>query len=228
MAATTHNKTKQVKRAPTKKSSSATSGRNHNKKKSAGGGLTHNLKILRALALQYALGQTTGGVDKKRVQGMAGIVDKKVFDTVAGILKNKKGWIQYDSKTTMSLTEAGREEVERHFGPDELKVVTASNDMYHDKIKEGLKSAKSREIFDLLKDGKAYTKEEMANALGLEINKSFGTYLSGLSRFTEKMAGGQKYRLSDDVFPCGRPTTRIMADDNDDDLTDEVEEQQAL
>ena len=166
------------------------------KGKSTGGKLTNKDKILQAIASQHAMGKEKP--DKKMVQGLAGIPDKKIFDTVCGTMKSKDKWISYD-KDTIELTEKGRDQV----GEEALQVPT-NNDALHDKIKEQLKSKRSREIFDILADGRAYSKEEIAKRMGVELNKSFGTYLSGLSNHTERVEGG-KYRLKDDVFLVGRP-----------------------
>lgn len=166
------------------------------KGKSTGAKVTNVTKILHAIATQHALGKDNP--EKKIVQGLAGIPDKKIFDTVCGTMKNKKGWIVYD-KNTIHLTEEGRKEV----GEDALEMPT-NNDALHEKMKEQLKQKKSKEIFDILADGRAYSREEIAETLGIEINKSFGTYLSGLSKCSEKDKEG-KYRLKDEAFLVGRP-----------------------
>ncbi|CAB9518891.1 expressed unknown protein [Seminavis robusta] len=164
--------------------------------KKAKGGPTNIEKILQAVASLHALGQAKPC--KKQAQAMAGIPDKKTFDTYCGTMKNKKGLIVYD-KETIELTEKGREEV----GPAALEVA-ATNDAMHDKIKEQLKNKRSREIFEILADGRAWSKDELADKMGIENNKSFGTYLSALSKYTEKTKDG-KYALKDEVFPFGRP-----------------------
>lgn len=178
----------------TKKSNSAT--KSAPKKRASSckkkGGPTNKQLILDAIASQYAAGKDKA--DKKVVQGLAGM-DKKVFDTVCGTMKKKDQWVVYD-KDTIELTEEGREQVD----PEKMKKA-ATNDELHERNKEQLKHKKSREIYDIMKDGRYYSKEGLAEAIGLENNKSFGTYLSGLSKLSEKKDG--KYRLKDDCFLCG-------------------------
>ena len=72
-----------------------------------------------------------------------------------------------------------------------------------EKLKENIKSKRSKEIFDILTDGKAYSKQELADKMGLENNKRFGTYISSLSKVSERVDG--KIRLLQIAFPCGRP-----------------------
>jgi len=113
----------------------------------------------------------------------------------------KKGLITYDS-TTVRLTEAGLEEV----GPEAAAVPT-NNDTMQDKLKESIKVKKAREIFDILADGNAYSRSELAEKMGLEDNKSFGTYVSALSKVVERENG--KIRLKNIAFPCGRPCNAV-------------------
>lgn len=58
-------------------------------------------------------------------------------------------------------------------------------------------------FFDILTDGCAYSRAELAEKMELENNKSFGTYVSALSKVVERENG--KIRLKDIAFPCGRP-----------------------
>lgn len=73
-------------------------------------------------------------------------------------------------------------------------------------MKEQLKSKRSVDIFDFLADGRSRTKQEIADHLGVPMNKSFGTYLSGISKHSEK--DGDSYRLSDACFLVGRPSDK--------------------
>jgi hypothetical protein len=161
---------------------------------------TNAQKILEAICTEHARGNPKA--DKQRVRAVTGILDKKIWDTTCAILKNKKGSIHYDKKT-MELTCLGREEV----GPEAL---ATSNGILHDIIRKKFKKQRPRDIFDILvADGQAYSKEELANKLGLQNNKSFGTYLSALSKYTDKNDG--KYSLKPEVFPFGRPYVANLA-----------------
>jgi len=66
-----------------------------------------------------------------------------------------------------------------------------------------IKGKKPREIFDVMLDGGWHSREELAEALNLPNNKSFGTYISALSKVVAR--DNKKIRLADFVFPCGRP-----------------------
>lgn len=179
--------------SPTKKVTAKKAKGTTNKKAKSGGG-TASDRIMEAIASQRIFG--IENADRQTVQGLAAIPNKKCFDTTL-LNMRKKGLLTYDTNT-VTFTEAGLEQV----GPDAV-ARPATNDAMQDKLKESLKHKKSRDIFDILTDGRAYSREELAEKLGLELNKSFGTYLSGLSKVSERVEG--KIRLKDTAFPVGRP-----------------------
>ncbi len=162
-----------------------------------GPGGTHLERILKAIASAHALGNARP--EKKAVQVTSMILDNKVFGTVCATMKNK-GLIVYD-RTTIQLTEAGRANV-----GEEALAQPATNETFHDMIKKTFKSKMSRAIFDVLVDGGNHSKDEIAQTLNIENNKSFCTYLSALSKYTEKCNNGT-YSLNDIAFPLGRPGT---------------------
>jgi hypothetical protein len=164
------------------------------KRATGGSGKTAVDRILEATATQHALGLASA--DRKRVQGLAAMTNKRSFDTIL-LTMRKKDLVTYD-KNTVTLTKKGIDTV----GP-EAAAVPQNNDAMQDKLKEQLKQKKSREIFDILTDGGAYSRSELADKLGIEDNKSFGTYMSALSKLVDREGG--KIRLQDLAFPCGRP-----------------------
>jgi hypothetical protein len=170
---------------------------------STSGKPTNMTKIMNAIATQYGVGKDKP--EKNVVQGLAGIPNKKIFDTVCGALKNKKQWITYD-KDTIEFTELGRQQV-----PEEALQVPTNNDALHDKIKESFKNGSTKKIFDFLSDGRYRSKKEIADFLGMPVNKSFGTYLSGISKHSER--NGDMYRLSDKCFLVGRPCDKEEEDE---------------
>ena len=164
-------------------------------KKSVGsGGATAATRIMEAVASQKVFG--IDDADRTVVMGLASMTNKKSFDTTLLNMKNK-GLVTY-TKDTVRLTEKGWEEV----GPEAANV-PKTNDAMQDKLKENIKQKKAREIFDILTDGKAYSRKELAAKMDMEDNKSFGTYVSALSKVTERENG--KIRLMDVAFPVGRP-----------------------
>ena len=91
------------------------------------------------------------------------------------------------------------EEVEEN----DLLPVPQTNEDIQAKLKEQIKQKRAHLIFDLLADGRAYTRAEIADKLGWEENKTFSTYISYLSKMVDKVDG--KVQLSDDAFPFGHP-----------------------
>ena len=153
-------------------------------------------RIMDAIASRHSLGDTKP--DRQIIMGLAAITSKGSYGTTLLNMKKKLGWVEYD-KTSVWFTPAGQE----HVGPDAIQV-PQNNDAMQAKIRQDMiKVAKSREIFDLMLDGAAYSKEELAEMMNLPVNKSFGTYTSGLSKVSEKV--GKKMRLIDLCFPTGRP-----------------------
>jgi len=171
------------------KSSSAKKGKSGGSKEEPAG-----TRIMKAIASQRAFG--IEDADRPTIQGLAAMPNKKSFDTTLLNMK-KKGQVTYDS-TTVKLTEAGWEEV----GP-EAASIPSTNEAMQDKLKELIKVKKARDIFDILTDGRAYTRVELAEKMQLEDNKSFGTYVSALSKVVERESG--KIQLKNIAFPCGRP-----------------------
>ena len=166
-------------------------------KKNGGSSTSAADRIVSAVASRRAFGETKA--NRKLIMGLATILNKKSFDTTILNMKKKKNWIDYD-KETVWLTKEGEE----HVSPDAL-VVPKNNDDMQEKIRTDMLKGVKRpcEIFNLMLDGRYYTKADLAEAMGMENNKSFGTYMSTLSQVSEREGG--KIRLVDFVFPCGRP-----------------------
>ena len=170
------------------------------KKKSARSShsITSTDRIVNAIASKHGLGDEKP--TRKMIMGMALIINKGSFNTTILNLKKKYNRVDYDA-TSIWLTQEGRDYV----GPD-VMVVPKNNDGMQDKIRsEMIKGIKPRRIFDLMLDGGWYSRDELATAMKLPNNNSFGTYVSSLSKIVERKSG--KIRLSDMVFPCGRPST---------------------
>eukprot|EP00977_Amphora_coffeiformis_P024593 scaffold16355_cov170-Amphora_coffeaeformis.AAC.5 len=162
---------------------------------SSSGGETAAMRIMKAIASQMAMGKGDK-VDRALVQTLALMPSKKSFDTTLLNMK-KQDLVMYD-KPTVWLTERGLETV----GPEAIQVPT-SNDAMLAKLKEQIKGKKPREIYGILTDGNAYSRAELAAKMKMEDNKSFGTYVSSLSKIVERQ--GNQIRLPDIAFPCGRP-----------------------
>ena len=185
-----------IKSNKSSKSSPAKTNKKAKASRSSSNGKSSADRIMSAIASRHALGDTKP--DRHVIMGLAAITSKGSYDTTLLNMKKKQGWVEYD-KTSVWFTSAGQDRV----GPDAIQV-PQNNDAMQAKIRQDMiKVARSREMFDLMLDGAAYSKEELAESMGLPLNKSFGTYVSGLSKVYEKV--GDKIRLIDLCFPTGRP-----------------------
>ena len=102
--------------------------------------------------------------------------------------------------SSFEITETGMEAL----GPDAPKA-PENNDEAQNMLKETLSVGKSKKMFDILTDGAAYTRAEIAEKVGMDPSKkTFQTYISYLSKIVEKVDRG-KIRLIETAFPCGRP-----------------------
>lgn len=153
-------------------------------------------RILHAIACQHALGKES--VDKTLVINLCTVTNRHTFDTTCAAMK-KTQLIEYVDSGQMKLTQQGLELAGDAAKPPE------NNDAAQEMLKEKLAVSKSKEMFDVLADGRAYSRAEIASAVGMDVNaKTFKTYISYLSKLVEKVDGG-KIRLMDIAFPCGRP-----------------------
>jgi hypothetical protein len=156
--------------------------------------------VVEAIASQMIM-----GIDRppqKVVQGLAGMSSTGSFNTTLLNMKKKTGAVDYDSNTVW-LTEKGKKML-----PADAFRKPQTNDKMLKKLKEQVDGTKPKEIFDVLTDGKAYTRQELADKLQVQNNNSFGTYISKLSKVAERVDGKKKIRLPDVAFPCGRPCDR--------------------
>jgi hypothetical protein len=140
------------------------------------------------------------GVDKAWIATLCTVTNHHTFGTTCSSLK-KEGLIEAKADNSFCLTDKG---VERIGGVDAV-MPPESNDAAQELLKGTLKVSKSREMFDLLTDGGSYTRADIADRVGMDVNdKTFRTYVSYLSKLVEKVDGA-KVRLKENAFPCGRP-----------------------
>jgi hypothetical protein len=165
-------------------------------------------KIINAVAFLCKNGETTGwSAPRGRVKQLSGYSPKNTGFVVAlSGLKNKKKCITYDSET-ITLTEYGVKLAEF-----DATMQESSNDEYLAKIRGTLKGKKAKLIFDVLKDGKVHTRNEVALEIGYDTHKcsGFTVAISQLSsnkymEYCTSNNGEPALRLTDLVFPCGRP-----------------------
>ena len=171
------------------------------KAKSGGrGGATAETRILNAIAHFVSLGKDVA--DRKEVMQVADMKNESSFKTMCGIVK-RKGFVEFPDGNTIKLTEAGIEKVGR------AAVEPKGNEEVQAMIMGTIKNKKTRDMFEILTDGRIHSYPDLANAIGYEPSApSFRTYVGGLSKFSEKSMlpdGTKMIRLTDIAFPSGRP-----------------------
>ena len=166
-------------------------------------GGTAEVRTLKALAHFASLGQLV--VDRKSVMQMADMKNESSFKTMCGTCK-RKGFVEYPDGNTMKLTEKAIETVGR------AAVEPKSNKEIQDIIMGTMKNKKTREMFQILLDGKSHACAELASGTGYEVtHPSFKTGFGGLSKFSEKTTwkdGSKAIFLQDMCFPRGRPNSQ--------------------
>ena len=158
---------------------------------------TSSKRIIEAIASQMIVGVERPS--KKVIAGLAAITSKGSFNTTLLNMKKKGGLVEYD-KDTVWLTEKGKKML-----PSDALRMPQNNDGVQAKLKEQVKGKVPGLIFDILTDGNAYSREDIASKLGVLNNASLGTYISSLSKVSERVDGKKKIQLKDIAFPCGRP-----------------------
>jgi len=160
-------------------------------------------KILNATA--HLSSSTTKHVSRKKVAQLCGFPKKesRSYTNQIGILKNNKEWIIVVDAETIALTQEGLKHA--HAEPPAV-----DNNESLEKAKEKLKMGKGKRVFELLSDGKVYTREEIGKAVGSDhTNRSFNNILGPLKSvgyidYVEKN-GEKACVMTDDMFPFGRP-----------------------
>ena len=134
-------------------------------------------RILLAIASQMVLqGKTSDdGVEKSSVMSAVGPTNQHSFDTICSALK-KSGLID-KVNSLLKLTDAG---IEAIGGADAIKP-PENNDEAQAMLRDKLKIRKAKQMFDKLTDGKAYSREELAEEVGMDAaSRSFRTYVSSV------------------------------------------------
>lgn len=119
-------------------------------------------------------------------------------------MKNKNlGVISYGSGSILDFTQLGMDAV--GYDPD---ATPASNEDFHEKIKQILPNKQALQIFEALLDGQVHDKQQIAiQVLNLDPTKLSGydKNLSKLSTMRYLTKTETTIVLTDKCFPCGRP-----------------------
>jgi hypothetical protein len=163
-------------------------------------------KILGGLGELYAAGITE---PKRTLLSLVTGYPIKSLNTLMGKLK-KNNFLVYPSGQTVRITPEGLDRV-----PSSVTTTASSGKFTNKEMQKRLKSSlklklQPTRIFDLLVDGKAHSKKELAMSLGLDGSKfaSFKTYLSSLGGMgLVSYPSPDTVQLADLAFPFGRPSS---------------------
>ena len=153
------------------------------------------------LILQALAEALTFGMDefaRSKLEGHTGLKSKTLANAFT---KLKQQGLITMTTTSISLTDAGKKKM----GTTNNKAKT--NDDRHEDIKSKLKG-KQIVLFDLLKDGRTMSKDDLAQALDYE-NKSTKAFQNLVAAMKSKgiceYPAKDTVRLQDFCFPRGRP-----------------------
>lgn len=160
-------------------------------------------KILNATA--HLSKSSTKHVSRKKVAQLCGFPknESRSYANQIGILKKQKEWIIVVDAETIALTKEGLKHAE-----DEPPAVDNNDNL--EKAKEKIKMSKGKKVFELLSDGKTYTRAEVGKAIGSDHTiRSFNNILGplktlGYIEYVEKN-GEKACVMTEDMFPFGRP-----------------------
>ena len=146
------------------------------KKKTTGKTKTKN--ILVCLVELEAFGNEVA--KRKQVNALAGNTEES-FRVMLCRYK-KKGYVDFPNSQTVCLTDAGRDEALRKFGSaiGSVPKSTGSEDSPAQIMEVHVEGKSYDLIFDVLKDGRARTKESVKEAIGCTNKDSLREYLTGL------------------------------------------------
>jgi hypothetical protein len=163
---------------------------------------TAEIRILLAMAQQHAIGNEFAC--RKQVRTLADVPKEGSYNTFVNIMKKKGLLVTSEDNKGLKATEAGYEKL----GP-EAAAAPKTNEDVQAKLKETLKVPKARIMFDVLTDGRAHSRSELAQTIGYEENNgSFKTYIGSLGKYCDKFDdpdGNKMYQLKNIAFPFGRP-----------------------
>ena len=187
---------KSNKETPTKKCTSS----KHAKPKSrssSGSNVAHQKVLDTAAMLVVTTGKNP--VERHRVVQMLGTMGNSTLANALTKLK-KLEWMKVEPKS-LEVTELGMENADT----DNEEAVT-TNEEHHAQIKEKYK-LKDKEImlFDLLADGATHDAKIISTEMGMKMNSTWANLKTSLKKKGILEFQGKTLKLTDDMFPFGRP-----------------------
>jgi len=168
----------------------------------AGGGGSSKKKILACLATLRKRGIVNAS--RNHVAAMCG-VSKKTLANALSIYKSK-GWVEYPDKDTVTITDKAMKEAAAEID-DAGGDFPTSNEAIHDEIKQKyLKKGKMCQVFDILADGRAHSKQDVAERIGAK-SKNMANILADMKKIgiVEYPDSKQVQLATEMCFPFGRP-----------------------
>jgi len=177
--------------APAKKSTTA-----KHKVADAGGSGAH-MKILNAaVTMKQTLNKD---LTKQLIPAVTGIQGASTIRNALAKLK-KLDYIEPEVKEAIVPTDKGMKNADvSHVN---IGTMPSSNEDYQEKVKEHFKLKEmARNVFDLIADGRVYTKDQVASALGLKKNSTFRNLMADIKKKGIIEARGDSLQLTEAMFP---------------------------
>lgn len=158
-------------------------------------------RILYVLATLRRRGKTDA--PRKKVAFLAELKLNSTFGKYLTTLKDE-GCIEYGPQTSLRITDKGLEEVDDELVDD---LPEETNEAAHSQIKEKQLKGKEVQIFEHIVDGGVYDKKDLAQAIGVPFNSTFGKWLTSMYKkdIVEYPSKGTVTLSTETCFPCGRP-----------------------
>lgn len=160
-------------------------------------------RILEKMAKRHSFGVIE--VSKDEVLKFAGYsfaTARRFIDATKSL--QEKGYIEYSrSSKSYRLTEAGLQQV-----PSAQREKPKSNTDFHAQLKEDFESPKADQLLDMLADGRVHDRQTVCTTLGYKYQTAtaFAKSVKELNTLGFLEAAGRgKFKLTDKVFPLGRP-----------------------
>jgi len=146
---------------------------------------------------------------RAKVMAMCGYTKKNCggFNFALSIMKTKQGLLTSNSQT-ITLTSLGDElaEVDPSYAPG------STTEEHWEKCLAQIKGKKGKLMFEALRDGKAHARADLALISGYDGPEAGGFKFAtsklvstGLVEYCQDSRGQPALRVTDDVFPYGRP-----------------------
>jgi Mn-dependent DtxR family transcriptional regulator len=167
-------------------------------KSSAGGSAGASNKILNCAVVHKS--KTGKNLEVKMITLMTGIQGKSTIRNALAKLK-KLNWIDTDVKDGIVVTEVGLENADPN--AFDMNNAVTTNKEHLDNIKEHFKlNEKAIAAIDFISSGRVFTKDEVANALGMQKNSTLRNLFADMkNKGIIEYHGKSSLQLTKEMFP---------------------------